>query len=202
MEIGVGNGTVAAVLRARGFDVTTVDFDPNLNPDITADIRSLPIEDSSFDTAIAAEILEHLPWNDVGTALSELRRVVRRGAVVSVPNVRKAFAVTASIPHPFHVVRMLLRRRILVRDALWALLLSEGFKGGKGNVRRIAEIDVRRRRWHPHKFDGEHYWMLGKRGSDVEDLVTLIGESGFRIVRDFRVVENPYHHFFVLSVNG
>jgi SAM-dependent methyltransferase len=47
-----------------------------------ADATSLPLPDGSFDAAVAVQVLEYVP--DVGTALAELRRVLRPGARVLV----------------------------------------------------------------------------------------------------------------------
>src|SRR5438874_10919618 len=61
LEIGIGNGTVSSILRARGLDVVTADIDRELRPDVVADIRKLPFENGSFDGVLACEILEHIP---------------------------------------------------------------------------------------------------------------------------------------------
>jgi len=50
------------------------------------DVRSIPFEDSTFDTVVATEVLEHLP--DLDTAMKEITRVLKPGGIVvaSVPN--------------------------------------------------------------------------------------------------------------------
>jgi SAM-dependent methyltransferase len=197
IEIGMGNGTVAAILRARGFDVTTVDIDPALGPDVTADIRSLPFPDSSFDTAVVAEVLEHLPWTDVGTALGEVARVATRGAVLSVPDSDVAFSVEVRLPNALQLVRLAARRRIPLRHALWGLSLTPSWRRAGGTVRSTASIPL----LHPGRKPkcGEHYWELGVAGIDRLDFARALELSGFRLIRDYRVTEHPYHHFFVLS---
>lgn len=84
LEIGIGNKTVSNYLKQMGFQVITCDFDKNLQPDIVADIRKLPFKDNSFDTVLACQILEHLPFNDVEKVLSELNRVSKKNVVISV----------------------------------------------------------------------------------------------------------------------
>lgn len=84
LEIGIGNKVVSNYLKQMGFQITTCDFDKNLQPDIIADIREMPFKDNSFDTIIACQILEHIPLNDVKKALAELKRVSKKNVIVSI----------------------------------------------------------------------------------------------------------------------
>jgi SAM-dependent methyltransferase len=195
-EIGIGNGTVAAVLRARGFDVTTVDIDPQLNPDVVADIRKLPFAAGAFDTVLVAEVLEHIPWEDVPLAVGEVARVATRGVVGSVPNAAVAFALQARVPNALQLVRMALRGRLPVRHALWALSQRGSWRRSGGLVRELAEVG----RLHddgPPKCD-QHFWELGLNGVERKELLAVLEACNLRLVRDFRAPAFPYHHFFVL----
>jgi ubiquinone/menaquinone biosynthesis C-methylase UbiE len=49
-----------------------------------------------------------------------------------------------------------------------------------------------------HKFNGEHYWELGKRGYPVSKIRKIL-EKQFVIKNDFIPFENHYHHFFTLE---
>ena len=49
-----------------------------------------------------------------------------------------------------------------------------------------------------HRFDGEHYWELGKRGYPVRRFRALLGRYG-SITREFVPFEYQYHWFFVLE---
>lgn len=87
VEIGIGSGFVARYLRSVGLDVHTVDFDERLEPDTVASVLDLPFEDNSFDLVCCFETLEHLPWEELAPALSELRRVAARWVLISLPDV-------------------------------------------------------------------------------------------------------------------
>ena len=49
-----------------------------------------------------------------------------------------------------------------------------------------------------HIFNGQHYWEIGKKDSDLNKVKKLISEV-FIIKKDFLPFENQYHHFFVLE---
>jgi SAM-dependent methyltransferase len=49
------------------------------------DARALPFPDQSFDSAVACEVLEHLPAGDGPRLIAELRRVARKCFVVTTP---------------------------------------------------------------------------------------------------------------------
>jgi SAM-dependent methyltransferase len=54
-----------------------------------------------------------------------------------------------------------------------------------------------------HQFDGQHYWEINKKGFELPKIKKRIekaaGEFGFILEKDFRVWENPYHHFFIMT---
>ncbi len=51
-----------------------------------------------------------------------------------------------------------------------------------------------------NKFDGEHYWEIGKAGFPLSKIVSNIEKVGFKIEKTYRVFEMPYHRIFVLKV--
>lgn len=50
-----------------------------------------------------------------------------------------------------------------------------------------------------HKFRGQHYWELGSYGYGVARLRDSLENAGFTILKEERLVELPWHHFFVLE---
>lgn len=63
-----------------------MDLEAELCPNVVGSITNLPFVDSAFDVAVAFEVLEHLPFEELGRCLSELRRVSKRRVIVSVPH--------------------------------------------------------------------------------------------------------------------
>lgn len=88
LEVGMGNGLVSEYLKRNGAVVTTLDIDANLKPDVLGSVTAIPLPEASFDCVLAAEILEHLPFKDLGIALAELGRVSKGTVIISVPDSR------------------------------------------------------------------------------------------------------------------
>jgi SAM-dependent methyltransferase len=94
LEVGGGPGELAARIAAElGCDVTMLDVSPRMvelarERGVDAqvgDVQQLPFADGSFDCAVAAWMLFHVP--DIDRGLAELGRVLRPGGrLVAVTN--------------------------------------------------------------------------------------------------------------------
>jgi len=49
-----------------------------------------------------------------------------------------------------------------------------------------------------HKFNGQHYWEIGKAGYPVSKIRKNINNSSLKIIKDYVSFGSPYHHFFIL----
>jgi ubiquinone/menaquinone biosynthesis C-methylase UbiE len=98
LEIGIGNGIVVEYLEKQGLKVKTLDIDEHLNPDFTASVLDMPLDNNSFDVILCAEILEHLPFEDFERALLELKRVTKRYVVLSLPHFGPPVKFSFKIP--------------------------------------------------------------------------------------------------------
>lgn len=166
LEIGPGSGIVSEILKKMNIRVTTLDIDPRLEPNICADVAHLPFVSDSFDSILAAEILEHIPFSEVAVALKELARVSRKAIIITLPHFSHFAPSIALKIFPF-VPRF-----------------SKVFP---------ISLPVK------HRFDGQHYWEIGKSGFSVSDIKRLFVDlTGVRLARDYIIEENPFHHVFVL----
>lgn len=97
LDVGAGDGTLAARLRDEAFDVKAVDlFTTDFRP-TGIEIRSanlnagIPFGDGEFAAVVATEVIEHLenPWHFV----RELYRITKPGgvAVISTPNLANVY---------------------------------------------------------------------------------------------------------------
>lgn len=65
-----------------------------------------------------------------------------------------------------------------------------------GELKKLIPLPERKK--PIHKFDGQHYWELGKAGYPLTRIVSDIQRAGFTVEKTYRVFELPYHRFFVL----
>jgi len=89
LEIGVGSGVLSSYLRSRlGMQVTTFDFDESLGSDLVGDVRQLDaaVHEEMFEAVVAFQVLEHLPFSDLGPAIQQLARASRNSVIISLPH--------------------------------------------------------------------------------------------------------------------
>ncbi|MES2203243.1 MAG: methyltransferase domain-containing protein [Patescibacteria group bacterium] len=98
LEIGPGLGIVTDALRKDGIEVITCDIAVDLKPDVVGSVTALPFRDAQFDLALAAEILEHIRWEDVPVSLGELARVAGQTVVISLPHPGYVFLFACKLP--------------------------------------------------------------------------------------------------------
>ncbi len=169
LEIGVGNKTLVNYLKEHKVAIKTCDFDKKLNPDFVGDIRDLPIENESFDVVCAFQIIEHIPFEEVGKALDELARVSKKHIIISVPYTPVHFEMIIRSTFTYRLFR---KHKISIFFAL----------------ERLSRF------W---KYDGQHYWELGKRNFPKKKLRDLL-KSKFTILKENRI-DLGYQYFFVLE---
>jgi len=165
LEIGVGNRFVSNYLRERGINIVTLDIDKELKPDVVGSVLDIPFRDNSFQIVACYELLEHLPYEYVAKALSEISRVSKQYVILSLPDVNRVYRIYIYIPKIGEIKRLLPLPRI---------------------------------RKPIHKFDGQHYWEIGKAGYSLKRVVGDMQKEGLQLERTYRVFEHPYHRFFIL----
>lgn len=169
LEVGVGSGVFAAAARAAGVRVTTLDIEPTLAPDLLAPVTRIPTGDGAFDVGVCCQVLEHIPFEEVGDALRELRRVLRVGLVLSLPDVTPHFELSIALPK-------LGRHRLS-----WSPppLVRRRFPRGK--LEKMG-----------------HHWEIGFRGYGLRRVLAVCRGAGWRVDRTWRVPEKAWHRFFTL----
>lgn len=171
LEIGIGNKMYYNYLKENGYNITSCDFDKQLNPDFVADIRNLPFEKNSFEVVSAFEVLEHLPFSEVPKALIELRKVTSKYCFISIPYRSATFEITLRFPF----IGKILKKPFI--DLFWRIPL------------RPKDIS----------FEGEHYWEIGTKSYPLKRIRKLISNCGFIIEKEVRPVLDVSSYFFVLK---
>ncbi len=170
LEIGIGNKLVSSYLEREGVDVTTVDFDKELAPDIVADVRNMPIPDKSYDLVMACQVLEHIPYEDFEKGLAELCRVTKRYAIVALPRRSSYFEIVIKFPF----IRTLLKRNFI------DLAINKHIDFGGFET------------------SGQHYFEIDRKKYPLHKVRERI-ERHFTVLDEFSPVLNQYHRFFILE---
>ena len=135
LEVGCGPGELAERVRGElGVSVVAIDISPRMvelarGRGVDArvgDVQDLPFEDASFDCAVAAWMLYHVP--DVDLALRELARVLRPGG--------RLIAVTNYLDH-------LEELRALLRRDPWPSTAFSGEEGAELLGRHFERVEER-----------------------------------------------------------
>jgi len=167
LELGIGPGFFKALMSHCGIPVTTVDIDPELNPDHLASATDLPFADDSYECVCAFQMLEHLPYEESCRAFSEMVRVAQKHIVISLPDAKKIRPLSIQYAKSERVIFLIPRPRISPR---------------------------------PHKFNGQHFWEINKKGYLLPKIIgDFTRHHKIRIVNTYRVKENPYHRFFIFK---
>ena len=135
IDLGCGEGHLAGLIAEKGHPVLAIDKNRqkiriarSLYPNVdfrTGDIRNLHLAPESFDTAVLAEVLEHLSEAEGAEALASAMQLLKRGGrlVVSVPN-------EDCVPHRNHLQEFdrFSLRRLLAPFGRTRLITEQPFK--------------------------------------------------------------------------
>jgi SAM-dependent methyltransferase len=210
LEVGPGPGIVTGWLRMAGVEVTTLDTQPEIGADVVGSVSEIPLEDGSYDAVLCSQVLEHMPIEVAAKALSEMRRVARKAAVISLPDTRPYVGKSYPLYYGYYAqlvrdhmpktrrarIRALLSGRLRLRDYLFARWVPAEWGLGNGAL-ELARPPVPHGPWHLDPLS-DHYYEIGMAGYPIERITDTISGAGWTIDRDFRVPENPWHHFFAL----
>jgi hypothetical protein len=161
---------LSAVLKGLGFPYKSFDLDPALGSDFTGSILEIPFDNDSYDIAACFEVIEHLPYENFQCALGELFRIANKAVIISLPDAQPM------LRYSFHIPKLGYKKLMIPRP---------GFRPSE------------------HIYTGTHYWEINKKGYPIsrirEDINSTAVKCNFVTYKEYRVWENPYHHFFCLK---
>lgn len=97
LEVGIGTKVVSEYLKRVGVEVTTVDINPELNPDYVCSVTELSRINRKYDVVLCAQVLEHLPFPEFEKALDEIAKICRF-AVITLPYGAIDFSLICYLP--------------------------------------------------------------------------------------------------------
>ena len=98
LEIGPGIGLLKSILTTYNYNIFTLDFDPELKPDIISSALDIPLHNNSIDTVCAFQMLEHLPFEISIQAMNEMIRVANKYLLISLPNSQRTLSYSIKVP--------------------------------------------------------------------------------------------------------
>ncbi len=181
LEIGKGNGYLSHFLTTYlNHPVTTVDISPELEPHICADITSPDFElKHIYDIGLCFEVLEHLPWEEISPATQNLRRYVKKYAILSVPDTNffiqprltvlglryRPFSSTLSIPRWFR------NKKTFGKNHLWEIGIYNGESRitPRKLIREVFGEESLIEHFRGREFPGHHFFVLKGMGDSERD---------------------------------
>ena len=113
-----------------------------------------------------------------------------------------AFQVLEHLPYDQSLIALEEMARVSQRIVL--LSLPDARKGWLYQLhfplfgKRQYILETPRLLARPHRFDGQHYWEVNKRGYSLDRIIRDFSQVA-RLLRTYRVPEYLYHRFFVLA---
>lgn len=118
LEIGIGNRFLSKYLKEGEIKVTTLDIDRRTAPDIIGSVLDIPLANNSFEIVACYEVLEHLPFENFDKGLSEMFRVSKKYAVLSVPDANNFLRLDISIPKIIEIKTLIPLPTLFKKSAL------------------------------------------------------------------------------------
>ena len=112
LDVGCGDGAITNVLGSK-YKATGLDISLEALKFVSQEVRALigsaarlPFSDKSFDLVFSSEMIEHVPYEIMKAAVSELKRVSKEYILLSVPNdeqLRKRYVKCISCGYEYHI---------------------------------------------------------------------------------------------------
>jgi len=183
LDWGCGYGQLSHMLKARGVDVTSLEWHPTIPegevrrlerfPDVearyTQDPVRLPYDDASFDAVLSMGVLEHVQRPE--DSLDELHRVLRPGGrlyVYKLPNRFSYLELMARLAG-FYYHGQLEHDRVYTRGAARRLVEAHGFAVEELALANMLPLGVTGRIASRPRFTGA-YWALNRALAGVPGL--------------------------------
>jgi len=86
LNVGSANFILKQLLEKQNRSVLDLDIDFLTKPDIIGALPFLPFPDKSLDVVMCFQMLEHLPFNNLGSCIKEIKRIAKEYILLSLPD--------------------------------------------------------------------------------------------------------------------
>jgi hypothetical protein len=86
LNVGSANLILKQLLEKQNRRVLDLDLDFLTKPDIIGALPFLPFPDKSIDVVMCFQMLEHLPFNILGSCMKEIKRIAKEYILLSLPD--------------------------------------------------------------------------------------------------------------------
>jgi len=174
LEIGIGNGLIRDYLSKIYPHFYTFDNDPHLKPDYVGDIRKTPFAHDAFDLISICQVMEHIPFEDFGKALQELKRIVKKTILISLPIHNKAVSIN-----------IISWDRRDMQNKYKSKIFSK--------LNNIKEFNLNK-----EGFD-EHYWEIGVNNITPKKLEEIFHDMKLPIIEKLHAPLSPSTIYYILE---
>ena len=100
LDVGPGSTFFKDALQSFRSDLQyeSLDIASDVQPDHIGSVTSIPLPDGSYDAVCAFQVLEHIQFTDVETALLEMSRVSKKYIFISLPHNVPSFDFQIKFP--------------------------------------------------------------------------------------------------------
>ena len=176
LEIRAGSEVIKNCLRKFVKDYQVMDINSKLNPDILSDLREFrPELKEKFDCVICAEVLEHMPFEDLEKNLTNIYNyLIGEGkAMITIPHRRARVMIITPLSY---------QKPLIVTLPSWL----------KSSPKSFYQQFIKKRIW----IDPHHCWEIGDGKLKKRDVESVIKKIGFSIDKFRKLL---HADFWVLS---
>lgn len=174
--IGIGNGIIPAILREKGIDVYTFDYDEKMSPDFCGDLRNIQniLSEYKFDTILCCQVLEHLEFEYFSHIISFFNSIVNKNVIISLPHCHIAFSCWIRVPILKNIECKLIIPSFWIKECFFNMehKWEIGMKNySKKKIKKIiSEIYEIQNIYHVTTNPYHLFYILRKKGCKNEDL--------------------------------
>ena len=176
LEIGAGNEIVKNCLQKFVKEYKVMDINAKLKPDILSDLKDFKAElKGKFDCVICAEVLEHMPFQDLERNLKNIYEyLAKQGkAIITIPHRRARIMIIT--PFSYQTPK-------IFELPFWI----------KSSLKSFYQQVIKKKVW----IDPHHCWEIGDGKVKIKDIEERMKKVGFEIEKFQKIL---HADFWVLN---